>query len=76
MNFEKFKELVFMIRDRLDPAIHVGFTKRDDGLYSALISGIVITSTFGSEYITVRWGDRHMSRIKALDIKIGRTMIA
>lgn len=68
MNFEKFKELVFMIRDRLDPAIHVGFTKRDDGLFSALIQGIVVSSTNGSEYICVKWGDGHMSRVKALDV--------
>ena len=67
MTFEKFKRLAYLFRDKAGiPKAHVGFTRRDDGLFSAVICGVVLSSTAGSEYITVKWGDGHMSRIKAI----------
>lgn len=69
MTFEVFKMIVNTLKERNAPKAHVGFTKRDDGLFSAVMCGIVMSSTRGSEYLNVNWGDGHSSRVKVLEIR-------
>lgn len=68
MTYDIFKAIVTAIRNKVNPNLHIGIRRRDDGLFSALVGGISISSTKGSEYLCVKWGDGHMSRVKALDM--------
>lgn len=69
MTFEIFKMIVNTLKEQNVPKAHVGFTKRDDGLFSAVMCGIVMSSTKGSEYLNVNWGDGHFSRVKVLEVR-------